>query len=127
MPATNGRTTGKTIRCCIILGLPFTVYVVVPHFTACPHRQNYHKGGHGEADYNGGEHQGLGERVGIVSSFRHNSGAVSGQAAHRKQEQIDGVREQSETYHHRKGTTSQGQVEATGGQYPGGHCVEQFH
>ena len=72
------------------------------------------KGGHAEADHDGGEHQGLRQGIGqVLESVFDQGRTVEVQPATCEQKDVDGVTQQREPQYHGKGVGPQQQVNGT--------------
>ncbi len=81
---------------------------VVPEVAQGAQGQHDEEGDHAEADDDGGQHQGLGQRVRQARQpMLHQGCAVRGQAAAGEQEDVDRVAEQGQPEHHREGAGTQ--------------------
>src|SRR5471032_2879032 len=99
-----------------------------------PGRQQHHQEqrSHGEADHDRRQHQGLGQRVGVVEQvLRHavldDRLLADKQAAHAEDEQVDPVGQQAQAHHHLERPWPQDQPDARGRQDPNGNCDDFFH
>src|SRR5690606_37686760 len=89
------------------------------------------KRGHGKADDNGGEYQGLrhggGKLAGVDTIAPDNGSAADGQAAHGEDEEVDRVGEQRKPDDHLEGAGAQHQVDAAAAQDTDADGEDEFH